>query len=893
MIACDTAMPSPPHAPVAARSDDFLSRRNAALQLQVARLEEALRAILGDEVDALFVGDAGSRRMFTLDGADRPYRALIEEMSEGALTLTGDGVVAYANRCLAEMLRRPLQQVIGSRIEDSLAPEAQDAWRALLARDASAKRSAELDLLTPAGLRVPVLVSVSSLHIEGLPGALAVVVTDLSWQRRSEAATTARLELVRMVEQQQRVEESLHASLAALRLRDSALGAISQGVLISDARGHVTYMNRACEDIAGYSTQDLAGRSAGLLQGPGTCADTRQALRTAIAQARPFHGDILNYRKDGTPFWNELSVTPVFGEPGVPVQFVGVMRDVTARRHADAQLMLAAKLFEQSSEGFIVTDEHCRIVKVNQAFTAICGHSEDEALGQNPRLLASGQHDAAFFHAMWSDMAEHGRWQGEVWNRRKDGSIYPQWLSMSRVTDAAGQVTHYIAAFSDITQRKATEDSIRRLAHFDPLTGLPNRALLSDRAAHALQISHRSQEPMALMFIDLDHFKKVNDTLGHDIGDRLLVAVSQRFHAALRNQDTLSRTGGDEFVLLLPGTDAAGAAHVAQKLLLLAREPYQIDHHELSITPSIGIALYPSDGADYGALAKCADAAMYLAKQGGRNASCFYTAEIQTRSTRMLLLENALRRALERGELQLHYQPQRSLHGPAVVGAEALLRWQHPELGWVSPAEFIPIAESSGLIAPIGEWVMRTALRQLKTWTDRGMRPITMAVNLSAVQFRQKNLPEMVSGILRASGVDARWLELELTESVASEDPIGATAVIRGLHACGVSMSIDDFGTGYSSLSYLKQFKVSKLKIDQSFVRGVTDDPDDQAIVSAIIDMARSLGMRTVAEGVETEAQMEFLRSRGCDEFQGYLFSRPLAPDGFEAFMQAEGMQEG
>jgi diguanylate cyclase (GGDEF)-like protein/PAS domain S-box-containing protein len=887
MSTCDVPLPALAMARGESRVDDFVQRQNAALHLKVNRLEEALRAILGDEVDALIVGDASGRRMFTLDGADRPYRSLIEQMGEGALTLTCDGVVAYANRRFAELLDRPLQQVVGSRIEDSLAPEGRALLRGLLIQVSSAKRSAELDLLTAAGLRVPVLVSISPLSIEGLPGALGVIATDLTWQRRTEAAAAARLVLLGLLEQQKRVEASLQVSLLALRLRDSALGAISQGVLISDASGSVNYVNQACEAISGYSTRDMAGRTAGLLQGADTDPDMRRVLRAAFERAVPFHGEILNYRKDGTPFWNELSVTPVFDESGAPIQFVGVMRDVTERRHAEAQLLLAAKLFEQSNEGFIVTDAHCNILKVNEAFTAICGYTGAEALGQNPRILASGRHDADFFRAMWSEMSDRGHWQGEVWNRRKDGSVYPQRLSMSRVTDAAGQTTHFIAAFSDITHRKEAEDSIRRLAHFDPLTGLPNRALLNDRATHALQMSRRSGEPMALMFIDLDHFKKVNDSLGHDIGDQLLMAVTKRFNAALRDQDTLSRTGGDEFVLLLPGTDAAGAAHVAQKLLLLAKESYQIDGQELTITPSIGIALFPSDGADYGSLAKCADAAMYLAKQGGRNTSCFYTAEIQARSGRMLLLENALRRALERGELHLHYQPQRSLKDQTIVGAEALLRWDHPDLGSVSPAEFIPIAESSGLITSIGEWVLRTALTQLKTWTDGGMAPITMAVNLSVVQFRQKNLPQIVNEIVQASGVDARWLELELTESVASDDPAGAASVIAGLHACGVRMSIDDFGTGYSSLSYLKRFKVYKLKIDQSFVRTVIDDPDDQAIVSAIINLAKSLGMRTIAEGVETESQMEYLRSRGCDEFQGYWFSRPLTPQRFEAFVSA------
>jgi diguanylate cyclase (GGDEF)-like protein/PAS domain S-box-containing protein len=771
MSICDVAPSTEAVARHPAPADDVMQRQNAALRLKITRLEEALRAILGDEVDALFVGDDGNRRMFTLDGADRPYRALIEAMGEGALTLTRDGVVAYANRRFAELLGRPLQQVIGSHIEDAVAPEGRMALGALLRNVTPAKQIAELDLFAPEGLRVAVLVSVSPLSIDGLPGAIGMVVTDLTWQRRSEAAVAARLVLQQLVEQQQRVEASLQDSLAA-------------------------------------------------------------------------------------------------------------------RYEAEAQLLLAGKLFEQSSEGFIVTDAQGDIVKVNQAFTAICGYTEADALGQNPRMLASGRHDAAFFQSMWSELADRGHWRGEVWNRRKDGSVYPQWLSMSRVIDAVGQATHYIAAFSDITQRKEAEDSIRRLAHFDPLTGLPNRALLSDRATHALQMSRRSNEPMALMFIDLDHFKNVNDTLGHDVGDRLLVAVTKRFNAALRDQDTLSRTGGDEFVLLLPGTDSAGSAHVAQKLLLLARQPYQIDGHELNITPSIGVALFPSDGGDYGALAKCADAAMYLAKQGGRNTFCFYTAEVQARSARMLLLENALRRALERGELQLHYQPQRSLQDQTVIGAEALLRWQHPELGWVEPTEFIPIAESSGLIMSIGEWVLRTALAQLKAWMDNGMAPITMAVNISAVQFRQRSLPDLVSASLAASGVAAQWLELELTESVASEDPTSAIAVIRGLRAFGVRTSIDDFGTGYSSLSYLKQFKVSKLKIDQSFVHSVTHDADDQAIVSAIINMAKSLGLRTIAEGVETEGQLEYLREQGCDEMQGYWFSRPLSADRFEAFVK-------
>jgi diguanylate cyclase (GGDEF)-like protein/PAS domain S-box-containing protein len=872
--------------------EERLRHDNAVLRLRQAQLEETLRAICGDEVDALFIPGAGDPRLFTLDGADRAYRVLIEEMGEGAVTLTPDGIIAYANRRFAELVGRPLHQVIGLPMSAWFAAEAHAALAALLApaaARASARRSNELELVTAEGLRVPTMLSVNRLVIDGLPDALCAIVTDLTWQKRSEAANDARQTLLDVIERQRLTEESLRESLAALSLRDNALGAISQGVIIADAQGRITYINQACTEISGYSATEMADRSARLLQGPGTSPETLQILRDAIAAARPFHGELLNYRKDGSPFWNELSVTPVFDHEGKAGQFVGVMRDVTARREADTQLLLAGKVFEQSSEGFIIMNAAHNVVKVNPAFTTISGYSEAEALGRQPCIFNSYRHDHAFYEAMWAELEIHDHWQGEVWSNRKDGAEYPQWISMTRVASASGATAHFIGVFRDITERKEAEDSIRRLAHYDPLTGLPNRALMSDRVTQALQMAQRSNEPLALMYIDLDHFKNVNDTLGHRCGDLLLVALGGRMLGALRDQDTLSRMGGDEFVLLLPGADALGAAHVAQKLLQMAQLPYMIDRQELTITPSIGIALYPLDGTDYESLAKCADAAMYRAKQAGRNTFSFYTAEIQAKSARGLLLENALRRALERDQLRLHYQPQRALHGAQLVGAEALLRWEHPELGWVSPAEFIPIAEGSGLITAIGEWVLRTAVQQLKQWLDSGSAPTTMAVNLSVVQIRQPNFPELVSRILEEAGIAPSYLELELTESVAADDPLGAMAVMNKLHEYGVRLSIDDFGTGYSSLSYLKRFKVDKLKIDQSFVRGVIDDPDDQAIVTAIISLANSLGMQTIAEGVETRAQMEFLRDRGCDEIQGYWFSRPLPADQFEAFVQAHG----
>lgn len=461
-------------------------------------------------------------------------------------------------------------------------------------------------------------------------------------------------------------------------------------------------------------------------------------------------------------------------------------------------------------------------------------------------------------------------------------------LSVARKSALPGEDPRFLVLCRDITESKKAERQIRLLAHFDSLTGLPNRVLLTDRCNLALRTAQRNGTPLALMFLDLDHFKHVNDSLGHRVGDELLIILAGRLKGAVREQDTVSRLGGDEFIFVLPETDARGAAQVAEKLLQSALLAFEIEPHELTVTPSIGIALFPGDGSDFDTLSRCADAAMYRAKQDGRNAYRFFTSEMQARSERTLTLENALRRALERDQFRLHYQPQMSLSTGAVVGAEALLRWDHPELGRVSPAEFIPVAESCGLILPIGEWVLRTAVQQLKAWLDFGMAPITISVNLSSVQFRHADLPELVSTLLDEARLPPNLLELELTEGVAMTDPLGAIAVMNNLHERGVRMSIDDFGTGYSSLSYLKKFQIYKVKIDQSFVRDVTEDADDRAIVGAIISMASSLGMQTIAEGVETEGQLEFLKAKGCTEVQGYYFSRPLPVEEFEAFMRSK-----
>jgi len=469
-----------------------------------------------------------------------------------------------------------------------------------------------------------------------------------------------------------------------------------------------------------------------------------------------------------------------------------------------------------------------------------------------------------------------------------------RWLEThaTPMQDSNGE-SRLLGVTRDITARKQAEERVQYMAHYDALTGLPNRVLLEDHASYAIQLAQRNNDSLAVLFLDLDHFKDINDTLGHSVGDALLVELANRLRQTLRAEDTVSRLGGDEFILLLPGAQMRGVAQVAQKLLDVIAEPCRIAPYDLSVNASIGIALYPDDGLDLETLSKCADTAMYRAKQEGRHDFRFFTPEMQARSARNLQLVNALRSALERSQFEVHYQPQVSLQDGRIIGAEALLRWRHPEMGTISPAEFIPVAEDSGLILPIGEWVLRQAVQQTQTWLRDGLGPLVVAVNLSVVQFRLRDLPTLVTQILEQHGLPPEYLELELTEGVAMQDAQGAISVMSNLHDRGVRMSIDDFGTGYSSLSHLKKFKVYKLKIDQSFVRDISTDPEDKAIVSAIIQMARSLGLKTIAEGVETTGQQDFLREQGCDEAQGYFYSRPLPADQFTELLAQKTASAG
>lgn len=547
-----------------------------------------------------------------------------------------------------------------------------------------------------------------------------------------------------------------------------------------------------------------------------------------------------------------------------------------AERESEAQRKLLSRVFDSSNETIIITDHDNIIVAVNPSFTYMTGYLPEEAIGRTPRFLNSGREDKEFYGAMWKTISQTGQWQGEVWSRRKNGEIFPEWLSISAMRDESGKITHYIGVALDISQRKEAEARIERLAYYDSLTGLPNRTLFFDHLQLAVAEAARHGTRGAVLFLDLDNFKDINDTLGHLTGDRLLQTVGHRLQECVRATDTVGRFGGDEFLVLLPDTSMEGASSVAQKILERISTPFVLDVNFLNVTPSIGIALYPDDGNDADTLIRHADAAMYHAKAQGRACYHFFRQEMQERAMERIRLTHHLQRALENGEFVLYYQPKVDLLSGQLTGAEALIRWQHPEWGLVPPNRFIPVAEETGLIVAIGEWVLRETCRQLAEWQAQGLSTAPISVNLSIKQFSQHGFIEMVEQSLRLHAIPQHMIELEVTESLLMHDTEQAIGILDQLRRLGCGLSLDDFGTGYSSLAYLKQLPLDKLKIDRAFVRDIAHDSNDAAIVRAITQLGHTLNLRVIAEGVETTEQVDYLLAQQCDEAQGYLYGRPL-----------------
>jgi len=672
---------------------------------------------------------------------------------------------------------------------------------------------------------------------------------------------------------------------ALLTEQSAILDNVMFGVMFVRHR-RIVSVNRRCEELFGYDHGGMTGSSTAIVFP--TRYDFEEAGERqypALGAGGDFSEERHYRRRDGSLFWALVSGCAL--DPLRPGEgSIWVYADITARKEAEEKLRLSATVLEHIADAVMVVDVEGVIVAVNPAFTQITGYTEAEAVGKHSSLTRSERHDEAFYQTMWDELIASGFWRGEIWRRRKNGEIYLEWLTISAVRDTHALTTHYVGVCSDITQVKQAQEKLDHLAHHDPLTALPNRLLFHDRLQHALPRAARDREQLAILFIDLDRFKNVNDTLGHHIGDELLQQVAAQLSARLREGDTLARLGGDEFIVLLENVDGQyGATQVAEKLVAMFEQPFLVAGHELFVTCSVGVSLFPDDAQDLNMLIRNADVAMYQAKARGRNGYRFYAPSMTGEGIERLRLETYLRRSIEKNEIFLNYQPQVEIDTGRLIGVEALVRWNHPELGLIPPARFIPLAEDSGYINQLGKWVLDEACRQMMRWQAQGLHVPKMAVNLSVKQFERGSMAGVVADILRETGLAPERLQLEVTESVIMNTG-DALGYINDLHAIGVGLAIDDFGTGYSSLAYLKQLPVQTLKIDRSFIKDISSDANDEAIAIAIIQLGKSMQLSVIAEGVETQEQAAFLLRHGCRLAQGYFYSRPvLAQDIVERWL--------
>ena len=714
------------------RSGRELIAENEDLRARLEETEETLRAIRSGEVDSLVIMSEVGEQIFTLKGADQSYRILVENMSEGALTVNADGMIIYANRRFAEMLKTPLEKVIGASIYLWMDPVSQQIFRSLLKKDADQNSRQELALVSSDGVKVPIQLSTSFPIVEGMENVICLLATDLS--------------------------------------------------------------------------------------------------------------------------------------------------EINEFKRNERELKLAASVFTHAGEGILITDARGNIVDVNDAFTRITSYTRDEVLGRNPDILSSGRQDKDFFAALWRDLTEKGHWYGEIWNRRKSGEVYAEMLRISAVCNSDGKVTEYVGLFSDITAMKEHEKQLEHIAHYDALTNLPNRILLADRMQQGMVQSLRRAQPLAVVFLDLDGFKAINDTHGHAVGDRLLINLSSRMKAALREGDTFARIGGDEFVALLLDIDSIVACQpTLSRLLAAVAQPMQIDDLVLHVTASLGVTVYPQgDGIEADQLLRQADQAMYQAKIAGKNRFHVFdpTLDISLRSYHANVEQ--IQRALVNREFVLYYQPKVNMRTGKTVGVEALIRWQHPEKGLLLPAEFLPLTDDHPLNVELGEWVIDSALMQMEIWAEQGLT-LPVSVNIGARQLKQVDFVDRLRILLAAhTKVNPKNFEMEVLETSALKDLDHASHVIEECRALGVLFALDDFGTGYSSLTYLKHLPVEWLKIDQSFVRDMLDNPDDLSILTGVLGLALAFHREVIAEGVETAAHGAMLLQLGCDLAQGFGIAGPM-----------------
>ncbi len=722
---------------------------------------------------------------------------------------------------------------------------------------------------------------------------VALVVTRLADERGGlvievhDAAASYHVESAAAIARSQ-----LHRRAAAGRAEVPSGGLpLQEGLVGVDENGHITFACGATESLTGWTEEELIGADieTALMKDPdsppGIHPRLFDSLRESSGWRRGGALDLILWRRDGSRFPVELAIVPIETGDG-RTGAVFLFRDLSAEKHTEERLRLASAVFDNAAEGIAVLDANFRVTTVNPAFTAVTGFDVADVQGRRPFFLTATAADGELVDEIWTAIRQNGRWESEHWSARKDGQEYAVWLSISATTDEIGNISQYVVVFSDITQRKRDEERIRYQATYDALTGLPNRSLFMDRLSVALHQAQRNGQRVGLMFIDLDGFKLINDTLGHDVGDELLKEVAQRLLVCVRQGDTVTRFGGDEFTIIMPDLgEMRNVLAIAHRIVDTLKLPFTLKGTEAYISASIGITSFPDDAQTVQALMKNADAAMYRAKETGKANFQFYTHGLDAESTARLTIKNGLTKALERQEFELLYQPKCDVATGRLTGAEALLRWRSADLGMMLPATFIPIMEETGLIDSVGDWVLETACHQYKMWRDAGHAHMRVAVNLSVRQLRQGTLVKTVENLLSRYSIDASGLELEITESMILKDTEHSVAVLKELFDMGVHLTMDDFGTGYSSLSYLKRFPQNTIKIDRSFVNDIAVDPDDLEIIRTIINMGHSLRRRVVAEGVETEAQRQLLHHLRCDEMQGFLLSPPVPAKEIDAML--------
>jgi diguanylate cyclase (GGDEF)-like protein/PAS domain S-box-containing protein len=806
----------------------------------------------------------------TLRASETYLREVFNATPDAMLISDQHGIITMANRQAESLLGYSVNELIGMPIE-ALVPERFRSGHPTLRAQFAASSSKR-----PMGVGQPVIALIKDGSELDVEISLSPIQTEQGLFFASALRDTT---------ERRKAETKLQASEMRFRLMANSTPVM---IWITDVAGEPTFANQAWFDFTGLdSLQTMTHKEWLSTIHP---EDRKTAFKTYYQRTVVKVAITTEYRlrnANGDWRWILDKGMPLYDESGIFSGYIGSAIDISERKELEEHLRIAATAFE-SQEAMVITDAASLILRVNKAFTESTGYTEEEVVGQKISILKSGVHNSTFYDEMWACILNSGSWQGEIWDRRKNGEIYPKWLSITAVKSHNGIITHFIGTHDDITERKAADEQIKQLAFYDPLTLLPNRRLLQERIKHSINMERRDGRQLGLLMLDLDRFKAVNDSLGHLAGDELLQQVGTRISARIRDVDMVARLGGDEFIVLLEDiTQPEDAARVAEEIIIDLTKPFLLAHGDtVQIGASIGISLYPQHGENIDELMDHADAALYQAKDAGRGCFAYFSEDLTLAARERMALETRLRNAILQNELRVFYQPQVDIISGRIVGAEALVRWQDPVEGLIPPFRFIPIAEESGLIMEIGEWVLRETCRQGQQWLKAGLPALSLAVNVSPHQFRRSDICRLVATVLNETGFPAALLELEITESGLMENQDKATAILNNLRAQGVRLAIDDFGTGYSSLAYLKHFPLDVLKIDKSFIDDIPFHQDDMEIAATIVAMGHILGFKVLAEGVETPEQLAFLREKGCDMYQGYIKSKPIPAHEFVKFLR-------